>query len=47
LFLAVIIAATLGFVAGWLARVWYRPSPETRARDAAQQIRDRVRDLTH
>jgi hypothetical protein len=37
----------LGFVAGWFARVWYQPSPETRARDAAEQIRERVRDLTH
>jgi uncharacterized membrane protein YccC len=44
--LAVLLAALLGFVAGWLARVWSTPTPEERAHDAVEDLRDRARQLT-
>jgi hypothetical protein len=43
---AVVVAAALGFGAGWLARVFWEPSPESRARDAYDDLRDRVRRYT-
>jgi hypothetical protein len=44
--LALLVAAILGFIAGWLARVWSRPTPEQRAHEAVEDLRDRVRELT-
>ncbi len=40
---AVAIAAALGFVVGWLTRVWTEPTVEDRMRDAAHQIQERFR----
>jgi hypothetical protein len=44
---ALLAAALLGFFFGWYARLLYSPSEESRARDTADRIRERVRDLTH
>lgn len=43
---ALLAAALAGFAFGWYARIWSEPSPESRAHDAAEKIRDRVRQLT-
>lgn len=47
--LALLAALALGLaLAWWAARVWTaEPTPESRARETAQQIRDRVHELTH
>jgi hypothetical protein len=42
---AAAIAALLGFGAGWLVRTWTWPTPEDRARDAAEELRERIRSL--
>jgi hypothetical protein len=44
---AVVVAVVLGFLLGWFARIWSRPSPESRARDRMGEIRERVREFTH
>lgn len=44
---AIVIAALVGAVVGWYARVWTQDSPESRVRDATEDLRRRVRDLTH
>jgi uncharacterized membrane protein YqiK len=44
---AIVIAAILGIGVGWFARKWYHPSAEDRARERAEQIRDRIREMTH
>jgi hypothetical protein len=33
--------------AGWLRHVWRRPTPEERAREEAERIKEKVRELTH
>jgi Na+/H+-dicarboxylate symporter len=43
---AVVIAAVLGVGVGWFARKWYQPSPEQRAHETADEIRDKVRRFT-
>lgn len=43
---AVVIAAVLGIGVGWFARKWYQPSPEQRAHETADDIRDKVRRFT-
>ncbi len=43
----VVAAAAIGFAFGWYARIWTEPTPESRARDAAEQIKSRVHELTH
>jgi hypothetical protein len=47
LFWALLVAAAIGFACGWWARIWTQPTPESRAREAADRIRDRVREMTH
>ncbi len=48
LVLAVVIALVLGLLLGWCGRVWMEErSPESRARDAAEEIRERVHEATH
>ncbi len=44
---AIAVAAALGFAFGWYARIWYAPSPESRARQKAEELRERVHELTH
>jgi len=43
----VILAALVGFCAGWLVRSRTDSSIEARAHRAAEHIRDAARDLTH
>jgi hypothetical protein len=43
---AMLVAAGLGFAAGWVARIFWEPTPESRARDTYERMRDRVRELT-
>ncbi len=43
LVVAVVIAAALGFTAGWFLRVWTEPTVEDRMRDAAHQIQESFR----
>jgi hypothetical protein len=45
LLVAVVIAAMLGFAAGWFMRVWTQPTVEDRMRDAAHQIQESFRRL--
>jgi hypothetical protein len=40
---AVVIAAAIGFAAGWFMRVWTQPTVEDRMRDAAHQIQESFR----
>ncbi len=40
-------AVVLGLLLGWYARIWFEDSPESRGREAAEGIRDRIRELTH
>jgi PAS domain S-box-containing protein len=44
---AIVIAAVVGAIIGWWARDRRRDSPETRLRDATEELRERVRELTH
>ncbi len=46
LILAVLAALVLGLLFGWFGRIWTEPSPESRARDMVERIRERVRELT-
>ena len=46
MWLLLVMAVVLGFVLGWLTRVWMRPSPESRARGAVETIQERARELT-
>lgn len=47
LLLSVVIAAVIGFAAGWIARIWSAPTVEDRMRDAAHQIQERARESAH
>lgn len=48
LLLAVLlVAVAIGLAAAWLAGAWSRSTPESRAREAVEGLRDRVRELTH
>lgn len=43
-----IVAIVLALLAGaWFHRVLRAPTPEERAREEAERIRERVRELTH
>jgi H+/Cl- antiporter ClcA len=44
--LLLVMAVVLGFVLGWLTRVWMSPSPESGARGAVEKLQQRVRELT-
>jgi hypothetical protein len=43
---AILIAAILGVGVGWFARRWYQPSPEQRAHETADDIKEKVRRFT-
>jgi len=48
LVLAVVIALVLGLLLGWFGRVWVEErSLASRAREAAEEIRERVHEATH
>lgn len=42
---AAAISALLGFGAGWFVRTITWPTPEDRAREAAEELRERIRSL--
>jgi hypothetical protein len=44
---AIIAAIALGFLFGWYFRIWLEPTPESRIRGTADEIRDRVHAFTH
>jgi hypothetical protein len=44
---ALVIAIVIGFAFGWFARLWSESTPESRIRDVAGGIRERVREFTH
>lgn len=44
--LSLLVAALLGFGAGWWLRDWSDDSVEHRAHEAAEHMRDAVRSLT-
>ena len=43
----VAVAIVLGFLLGWFARSWLEHTPESRLREAADLIRERIHELTH
>jgi hypothetical protein len=43
---AVVVAVGLGFAAGWFARVLWAPTPEGRARDLVDEMKERARRYT-
>lgn len=47
LLVGIALAIALGFLLGWYARIWGEETPESRARDAAEGLRDRIHELTH
>jgi hypothetical protein len=42
---AVLAAVALGFALGWLTRTWTSPTPESRARESLDRMRERARDF--
>lgn len=44
---AAVVAAIIGFAAGWFARVWTEPTVESKATEAAETIREKFRRLSH
>jgi Tfp pilus assembly protein FimT len=42
---AAVVAALIGFAAGWFARVWSEPTVESKMNEAAGSIREKVREL--
>jgi hypothetical protein len=44
---AAIVAAIVGFGAGWLVHLWLERSPESAAQEAARKMRDREVETTH
>ena len=47
LLVAVVVAAVLGFAAGWLARTWSEPTIEERAHDTVRGAEKRLHDFLH
>jgi hypothetical protein len=47
LLVGAIVAAIVGFGAGWLVRRWTDRTPEERAHEKVGEVRERVRELTH
>jgi hypothetical protein len=45
LLVAVVVAALLGFAAGWLVRHARQPSLEQRAKEAAEELRHRTEEF--
>ena len=47
LLIGAIVAAIVGFGAGWLARMWTGRTAEERAHEKVGEVRERVREVTH
>jgi hypothetical protein len=47
LLVGAIVAAVVGFGAGWLVRRWTDRAPEERAHEKVGEVRERVREITH
>jgi ABC-type transporter Mla subunit MlaD len=45
--LAVVVAVVVGLVVAWYAGLFRDDSPESRLRETTEDIRERVRSLTH
>jgi len=43
---ALLAAVAIGIAFGWFARLWLEPSPESRARDAVERMRERAHEFT-
>jgi hypothetical protein len=43
---ALVAAVAIGFAFGWFARIWYAPTPESRAREAAHELQEKARRWT-
>ncbi len=46
LLFALLAAVAFGIALGWFARSRLHPSPESRAQEALEEIRERARELT-
>ena len=44
---AAILAAIVGFAAGWLVRVWLDRTAESAATETSERVRERVLEKTH
>ncbi len=44
---AILVAVVLGLLFGWYAHIWTEPTPESRLRETAEGIKERVRKATH
>lgn len=47
LVLWIVVIALSALAAAWLQHFWTHPTPERRAREEAERIREKVRELTH
>jgi hypothetical protein len=45
LLVAIVVAALVGFASGWYARLHVEPTIESRMHDAAESVREKVRDV--
>ncbi len=45
LLVSIIIAAVIGFAAGWYTRLHSEPTLESRMREAAESVREKVHDV--
>lgn len=43
----ILVAVAIGFALGWFGRIWSQPSPEERARQQMEELKERARSLTH
>ena len=43
----IVVIALSALAASWLQHFWTRPTTEQRAREEAERIREKVRELTH
>lgn len=46
LVVAAIVAAIVGFGAGWLVRIWHDRTPESAAHEATENVREHVIEKT-
>lgn len=47
LLVAAVVAALIGFAAGWFARVWTEPTVQSSTTDTERALREKVRGLSH
>ncbi len=41
---AVVVAILFGFALGWYARIWTTPTPEERAHEQQERLKERARE---